>query len=183
VNAGAGGTGVTVGHYPLDPASPYFLDVLISCRHGAFHWAPVLGVSLLGLMWSLGRKNAWAGVLLAAFAAQVYLIGGLGLSHLAYGDGPPEPGWLHHWDDTPSFGMRYLAECAPIFALGLASLIEATRRRIGLLVWGAVLVPFALWNGMLIVAYGLETITRTGCLPYSDMLAGFRAVFHSILQR
>jgi len=40
-----------------------------------------------------------------------------------------------------------------------------------------------MWNGMLIVAYGLETITRTGCLPYADMLTGFRTVFRSILQR
>jgi hypothetical protein len=34
------------------------------------------------------------------------------------------------------------------------------------------LALFALWNGLLIVAYGFETITRSGCLPYSDMLRG-----------
>jgi hypothetical protein len=174
-------TAVSIAQYPVDLNSPYFWDVLFSCRHGAFHWAPLLGISLVGLTWALLRGSAWPGVLLGAFAANVYLIGGLGLSNIAYGGHQPPPGWLHHWDDAPSFGMRYLTECAPVFALGFACLMENLRRTLGPAIWTAIITSFATWNVLLIPAYGLETITRSGCLPYSEMLAGIAAVLRRLL--
>src|SRR5689334_16072724 len=44
-------SGVSVAQYPIDFSSPYFVQVLLSCRHGAFHWSPLLGVAVLGLLW------------------------------------------------------------------------------------------------------------------------------------
>lgn len=175
-------TALSVAQYPIDLTSPYFWDVLFSCRHGAFYWAPVLGMSLAGLVWASLNGNRWPAALLVAFAAHVYLIGGLGLSNIAYGGHQPAPGWLHHWDDAPSFGMRYLTECAPVFALGLACLMKAARRHVGPTGWTAILAPFVLWNVLLILAYGLETITRSGCLPYKDMFSGFAVALHRLLQ-
>jgi hypothetical protein len=127
---------------------------------------------MFGLIWMLRRGNGAAGVLLLALIANVYLIGGLGLSQVAYGTEPVSIGWLHHWDDAPSFGMRYLAECAPVFAFGLAGLLQAVHRHVHLVIWIAAFALAAIWNGLLIVAYGVQTITRSGCLPYSDMVKG-----------
>jgi hypothetical protein len=167
-----GHSAVTAAGYPIDLRSPFFLHVLFSCRHGAFYWAPVLGIGVLGLLLRSAHDRGWPIVLLLAFAANVYLIGGLGLSTVAYADRTVQLDWLHHWDNAPSFGMRYLAECAPLYALGLAHLIESSARYVRLRWWGAALLPFAVWNALLILAYGLGTITRSGCLPYSDMRAG-----------
>jgi len=183
--------GVTVAQYPVNFASPYFFEVLFSCRHGAFHWSPVLALGVLGLLWTLFAKpkvqlvtpRTWAAVLLATFAAHVYLMGGLGLSTVAYVADGMSSGWLHHWDDAPSFGMRYLSECAPIFAVGLACLMYATRRYLHVALWMIVLGVLAAWNGLLVVAYGMETITRSGCLPYSDMLSGFASILGKVLAR
>lgn len=184
IRAVHGHAAVTSAQYPLDPTSPYFFDVLFSCRHGAFHWAPLLGIGALGLVGAALRKNGWAIVPLLTLAAQVYLIGGLGLSTAASLAHPQPPGWLHHWGDAPSFGMRYLTECAPLLALGLAGAMQVTVKQIGLRVWIAGVLLFAVWNGLLIVAYGLETITRSGCLPYADMLTGtvaaVRALFSAL---
>jgi hypothetical protein len=180
LTVGSAGSGVSVAQYPLDPASPYFFSVLFSCRHGAFHWAPLLGMSVLGLFFA-ARRERWGLVLLVVLALNAWLIGGLSMAASAFGGHAAEPGWLHHWDDAPSFGMRYLTECAPVFALGLALLIGQTRRFVGLLGWSAVIAASAAWNAMLVVAYGLETITRSGCLPYGDMLEGIGRVFAKVL--
>jgi hypothetical protein len=181
MSTGHGQTSFAAAQYPIDFTSPYFFDVLFSCRHGAFHWAPVLGIGALGLLWAAYRRNGWAAVLLIAFAAHAYLIGGFGLSKVAYGDNPLPPGWLNHWDNAPSFGMRYLTECAPFFALGLGFLMQGTRARIKSSVWAVGLSLFALWNGLLIIAYGLETITRSRCLPYADMLTGIGAALRTLV--
>jgi hypothetical protein len=174
-------TGVSVAQYPIDFASPYFLDVLVSCRHGVFHWAPVLAIGLIGLTWAVRRGSGWAGVMLLAFLLNVYLIGAISLSTVAYGTHAPPPGWLHHWDDAPSFGMRYLSECTPLLGLGLATLIQASPpARTVRWIWVLGIAAFALWNALLIVSYGLETISRSGCLPYSDMLHGVGEVIRRI---
>jgi len=172
---------LSVANYPIDFASPYFFDVLLSCRHGTFYWAPVLGLGLLGLLWAVRRRQGWALVLLITLAAHTYLIGGLGLSNVAYADRPPSLGWLKHWDNAPSFGMRYLTECAVMFAPGLACLIQATRRYATASVWLVALLPFAIWNGLLILAYGLSTIDRSGCLPYTQMLSGIGTALRRLL--
>ena len=181
LTSGDHGRGTSVAQYPIDFASPYFGDVLLSCRHGAFHWAPLLGIALLGVVVALRHKEGWAGPMLLVFLLQTYLIGGLSLSTVGYSGNQPLSGWLHHWDDAPSFGMRYLTECAPIFALGLAYLIQQTRPLTGLIPWGAAIALAAGWNALLIVAYGLETITRSGCLAYSDMMHGFVMVIGKLV--
>jgi len=162
---------VTTAGYPVDLTSPYFFDVLFSCRHGAFHWAPLFGVATLGLPLLIARKqSAMAITLVLLLLANVYLIGGLGLSTQAYSGGRTTGDWLTHWDQAPSFGMRYLTECAPIFAIGLALLLDRARKRITLA--SCALALFALWNALLMLAYGLQTITRSGCLSYADAVRG-----------
>lgn len=161
---------VVAASYPVDLTSPFFMNVLFSCRHGAFFWAPVLGLGVIGLLIASARRSGWAMVLLAAVVLQTYLIGGLGLA--TSGDVAQSRNWLTHWSGAPSFGMRYLAECAPMFALGLTVLLRDTGRFLRPPAWIAAFAPLAIWNALLVIAYGLGTITRSECLPYDHMWFG-----------
>lgn len=161
---------VVAASYPVDLTSPFFMNVLFSCRHGAFYWAPVLAVGAIGLIVASVRRTGWAMVMVIAVVVQAYLIGGLGLA--TDGEVVQSKNWLTHWSGAPSFGMRYLAECAPMFALGLAAILNDTKRHIRMGVVIAVVTAFAAWNGLLVIAYGLDTITRSDCLPYTEMWSG-----------
>lgn len=169
---------VVAASYPVDLTSPFFIDVLFSCRHGAFYWAPLLGVAALWLLFASVRRTGWAMVLFMAVVLQTYLIGGLGLA--TSGEVAQSRNWLTHWSGAPSFGMRYLAECAPMFALGLAVLLRDTQRHIRLGAVIAIVTALALWNGLLVMAYGLDTITRSDCLPYNEMWSGIVQAIHII---
>ncbi len=173
--------GVVIGHYPFDLSSPYFFHVLFSSRHGTFYWAPALALGLIGLLWA-ARRQSWAWPLLTALLANVYLIGALGMaySELSTGTGY-EPDWNNHWNGAPSFGMRYLTECAPLFAIGLAVLIKSSTKWLGKLFWPLLLSLLVIWNGLLILAYGAETISRSYSLTYRDMLFGIIEAFKQIV--
>ena len=163
--AAPGAWQLQLGPYPFDLRSPYFWEVLWSCRHGAFHWAPLLALGVVGL---LAARN-WAWVLLAGFAAQVYLIGALGLIDSGY----RFDDWLNHWHGAPSFGMRYLTAAGALLAPGLALLLCRLRTVTGR-VWPAALLvaAAAAANGLLVLAYGLGTVSRSACVGYADMAAG-----------
>ena len=174
-------SGIVIGSYPFDLRSPYFLQVLFSCRHGAFYWAPVLAIGATGLVWS-ARQNLWAWPLLLIVLSQTYLIGALGLSYSGELSGPiRETNWNDHWGGAPSFGMRYLTECGPVFAVGLAVLIHDTAKWIKPMVWYLILVTFVIWNGLLIIAYGFGTISRSYCISYEDMIKGIAEALQRIL--
>lgn len=169
---------ILLGPYPFDLRSPFFFDVLFSPRHGALHWAPLLGVALLALLAALARAG-WAWALLLSFAAQVYLIGALGLA---------SPGftfdeWETHWRGAPAFGMRYLTEAGVLLAPGLALALAGVRRWPG---GGrlarAVLALAVLWNGLLIAAYGLRTVSRSAGVSYAEMLGGVGQALTRLLE-
>jgi len=170
---------LTIGKVPIDLKSPYFLDVLLSCRHGAFHWSPVFALGTLGLLVSAARRDTRAVTLLAVLAAQVYLIGGLGMLGSAPADGAGSPGWDNHWAGGTSFGMRYLTECTPFFAFGLTQLSASVHRLRWLLITG--LFALVCWNVLLILAYGLNTVSRSYCVTYSDMWKGIEDALKTLL--
>jgi hypothetical protein len=168
----AGGL-LMIGNYPLHLKSPYFFDVLFSCRHGAFYWAPVLALGLIGLIWAT-RRDAWPWVFLITIFCHVYLIGGLGISDLS-GRAVvfDTSNWNEHWKGGTSFGMRYLTECTPFFAVGLTALMQATGKRTTAdWWWRAALLLFVVWNGLLMLAYGLNTVSRSYCVTYVEMATG-----------
>jgi hypothetical protein len=121
----------------LDWSSPNFLNTLIDPGRGAFLWAPVLALGLLGLIWLARKDAALALLLLAGFLAQTYINGAFGTT----------------WHLRGAFGFRRLIECTPIFVLGLAALIEWLRPRLGA---GPILAVAALlvyWNVGLIAQW------------------------------
>jgi len=157
-----------VGAYAVDMRSPFFFEGFLSCRQGTFHWSPVLAAGLAGLAWAARTKQAWPWPLIATVLAHGWLIGGLRVA------GAPEGlDWNKHWDGATSFGMRYMVECIPLFALGLAVLVRsAVGTRAGMLCClgaGACLIA---WNGLLTLAYALGTISHSYCVTYAEMVKG-----------
>ena len=161
-----------LGNYPVNLKSPYFFDALFSCRHGAFHWAPVFALGTIGLILALRREARFI-ALFSVFVLQVYLIGGIGI---ADANGRPATfdlsNWNEHWKGGASFGMRYLTECTPIFALGLASLLNVFRMSIAPMISAIGLSVLVMWNGLLVLAYGLNTVSRSYCVTYGEMWGG-----------
>ncbi len=136
-------------------SSPNFLNTLIDPGRGAFVWAPVLALGLLGLVWLARRDALLAGLLLMGFLAQTYINGAFGTT----------------WHLRGAFGFRRLIECTPIFVLGLAALLAWLQPRTGrwpILIGAAALVA---WNVGLIAQF---TFIRPGVirreLVWEDML-------------
>jgi hypothetical protein len=172
-----------VGNYPVHLKSPFFFDVLFSCRHGAFHWAPILALGTIGLVWA-ARRESWALVLLAVLALQVYLIGGIGIADPSGRPATFDPSnWNDHWKGGTSFGMRYLTECTPIFAAGLVMLFNISRTDAAMMLWRVGLAGLVLWNGLLILAYGLGTVSRSYCVSYGDMYVGVTQALAKVFGR
>lgn len=164
ITGGSRGDTLTLAQNELDLASPHFFQVMFSCQHGAFYWAPVLGLGFGGLLWA-ARGATWARIFCLVFLGHVYLIGclqGLGGTN---------------WSGAHAFGMRYLAECSPLLAAGLAVLVHKASSRLARRGWIAILALAVTWNGLLILAYGKGTISRSECVTYRQMAAGvFRAL-------
>ena len=117
-------------------------EVLLSGFHGLYSWSPVTLAGTLGL-WLLRRRDpVVAAGAATAFALQVLVVGSYAT-----------------WWGGASFGARRFINCMPLFALGLAALLDAlpaARRRLGALA----LVAAIAWNFGLAVQYGTGMIPR-----------------------
>lgn len=142
---------------PINLTSPNFLNVLFSCQHGAFYWAPVLALGFVGLA-VLVRQSRWAVVLLATFLLNTLVIGAL--------EGPG------NWSGGHSFGMRYLSECTPFFAIGLSVLLARDSPWISRPIWLFLLGALVAWNLSLLVAFSLRTIDPIECVTFPEMARG-----------
>lgn len=159
-------TAAALGQSDLALSSPHFLDVLFSCKHGAFYWAPFLAVGFVGLLLAGVRRQRWAWVLVATILGHAYVVG-----------------TLHEiaWSAAAAFGMRYLTECAPLFALGLAALMTAGAARVRLAWWWGAAGVFAAGNGLLLAAYSLKTISQEACVPWPEMVDGVGRAIRLVL--
>jgi hypothetical protein len=101
------------GEEHLELLHPHVVDVLFSVRKGLFFWAPLLLLAVVGLPYL--RRYA-DGVFVPAVAF-------LGLSTWIISS------WSIWWYGG-SLGQRAFVEALPVFALGLAALIETVRGRV-----------------------------------------------------
>jgi hypothetical protein len=123
--------------------SPHFFEVLIDPGHGLFAWAPVLFVATAGLLLA-ARRGAGIVVLLAgALLLQVWINGA-----------------VESWTQAGAFGSRRFVSSTPVFAWGLAAVLEAARARTGraAVAFAAALVVW--WNLSLMVQFGLRLMDR-----------------------
>ena len=129
----------------LDLLRPHLLDVLFSVRKGLFFWSPLLLLAVAGLL------------LLRRVAPRLFVPS---VAYLAVHT------WLvaswETWWYGGSFGQRSFVEALPVFALGLASLVETARGRVArpVLLVGTVFLSFLAVHAML--AYWLEIIPVDG---------------------
>lgn len=162
----SGGSGLVLEQNAMDFASPHFLDALASCQHGLFYWTPVYLLGFAGLVWA-ARQARWPWAFLATILAHVYLIGTL-----------VEP---YNFSGGGLYGMRYLTECSPMMALGLAVLLDSGGKKAWLASWRLVLVLLIAWNALLIAAFSLRTISQHECVTFADMARGMGELISRIL--
>ena len=96
--------------HPIRWGAPDFTRELFSSDRGLFSWTPVVLLGVLGLFVFARHHKLFGALLLAAFVAQVYISSTI----LSVGHGP---------------GARKFTNCAVIFCIGLAALIDWLRRR------------------------------------------------------
>lgn len=100
---------VPAGDHPIYWDSRYFWDTLFHLDRGILTWTPLMAFALLGLLLLLRRDPRFAGLLLTAFALQVWINGTL---------------W---WGDH-GFGARRFSNSVVIMCVGLAAMLDWARR-------------------------------------------------------
>ena len=122
--------------------SPHFFQVLFDPGHGLFAWSPILLVAAAGLLLA-ARRGAGAGLLLAgALLLQVWINGA-----------------VESWTQAGAFGSRRFVSSTPVFAWGLAAVLEAALPRMGRAAVACALLV-AWWNVSLMVQFGLRLMDR-----------------------
>ena len=146
--------------------SPRIGAVLLSAGRGLFTWHPVFLLALAGLVLARGRSRSFALLGAVGFAAQWYLISS----------------W-HNWMQGDAFGGRMFIVCTPVFALGLAHLIEWAARRWS---WSTVYAlggALVIWNFLLFVEYRFSLATAPRSPTWYDLTIGRITFTVAFLQR
>ena len=108
--------------------SPHVLDFLFAARHGMLTWTPVYALALGGWVIWAARERRLPMLFTAAFVLAV-------LVNSSTSD----------WWGSDSFGQRRMLALTPLFAFGLAEIVDWFRRR-PLVPVAAGLALLALWN-------------------------------------
>ena len=125
---GSGFAGVVREQNLVAGVEPHVLDFLFAARHGMLTWTPLYALALLGWAeWGF-RERRFPLLFAAAFALAV-------LVNSTTSD----------WWGSDSFGQRRMLALTPLFAFGLAELVDWFRRR-PLVPVAAALALLALWN-------------------------------------
>ncbi len=128
--------------------SPHLVEVLFSTEHGLFLWHPILLFAVAGLFY-LGQSQPRLAVLFGAgILLQAYLIAA----------------WWW-WSQAYSFGGRMFIASLPMFAVGLAAVLQwALEQGASLLCWVTGL-GLVFWNALFFLQYRLGYISHGG--PYT----------------
>ncbi|HKV26026.1 MAG TPA: hypothetical protein VJN93_15640 [Candidatus Acidoferrum sp.] len=138
--------------------SPALFSILFSADHGLFSWTPILLLAVFGIFifWrSVPRLGA---AFLLALLAFYYFMA-------SYPD----------WQGISSYGNRFFVSLTPLFILGLAVFLERfTRffrtRHAALVAASIFLGCFVLWNGGLMLQWGIHLIPARGPVSFSQVV-------------
>ena len=108
--------------------SPHVMDFLFAARHGMLTWTPLYALAIAGWAAWAARERLVPGLFATAFTLAV-------LVNSTTAD----------WWGSDSFGQRRMLALTPLFALGLAEIVEWFRRR-PLVPIAAGLALLVLWN-------------------------------------
>ncbi len=132
--------------------NPKLFKVLFSAYRGLFIWHPVFLLSVIGLIFAYRRNRSVSLACLIGFLIQWYVISS----------------WSN-WQQGDAFGGRMFIVCTPIFALGLAHLIEWTVRRWS---WSVVYTfggMLLVWNFLLFLEYRFDLVTAQRPPTWRDL--------------
>ncbi len=139
-----------VAAHGTELASPALGDVLFSPDRGLFSWTPLLLLAVLGLVPFARRERQFGSLLIIALLLQTYI------------NATVE--WGGH-----GFGARRFANCALIFAFGLAALLHGMKRRPALA--PMLLVSIAvIGNVFFMVGMRAGDVPPTGTVRFRDMV-------------
>jgi hypothetical protein len=124
-------------------ASPHFLQVLFDPGHGLFAWSPVLLLATAGLVPAVRRAGAPTALLFLGLLLQVWINGA-----------------VESWTQAGAFGSRRFVSSTPVFAWGLAALVEAALPRLGRPAVAAAVGLVVWWNVSLMIQFGLRLMDR-----------------------
>ena len=137
---------------------PEIINLLFSSRHGLFSWHPITYLALIGIVLWLWKKTGPALGALLAFLAMLYL-------NSITGD----------WWAGDSFGMRRFVSMAPVFAVGIAVLIDRISerwRRVGdSAAWVCVLL-LVLLNISMAVRFFEADLQHDEAVGYGSIIGG-----------
>ncbi|MCC7355733.1 MAG: hypothetical protein IT330_18480 [Anaerolineae bacterium] len=150
--------------------SPQWIQVLFSGLHGLYTWHPLLLAATAGLVLLARRsprERRFTLLLVIGLLLQLYLISA----------------WREWWQGD-SFGGRMFISAMPIFALGLAALLD--RLSYGRYLTAVMLVSIVLlaWNGLFMLEYRLGCFSRSAPLSVSQVAtATFQCLPDFLLRR
>ena len=119
---------------------PYITDVLFSSNRGLLSWTPVITAALIGLVPFARHHGRVALVLAGGFLGQVWINGAVEI-----------------WWGGVGFGARRFANCAVVFAVGLAGLLAMVQRR-------PLIAPIVTFCGLLLFNTVFMVSYRNGTL-------------------
>ena len=134
---------------------PYMTDVLFSSNRGLLSWTPVVAAALIGLV-SFARRNWQVAIVLGGgFLGQLWVNGAVEV-----------------WWGGAGFGARRFANCALVFAVGLAGLLSTLQRRplIGPAVGLAALLVF---NAVFMLGYRSGRLPPTEGVTFDSVMSHF----------
>ncbi|HVR71226.1 MAG TPA: hypothetical protein VMT87_10315 [Vicinamibacteria bacterium] len=145
---------------------PHVLDFLFAARHGMLTWTPLYVAALAGWIVWAARERRVPALFATAFALSV-------LVNSTTSD----------WWGSESFGQRRMLAFTPLFALGLAEMLDWLRRR-PLVPIAAGLALLALWNLQFEYIYNSGLVAgRSQAIDLDRLLAAQVDVAHRRLVR
>ena len=130
---------------------PHITDVLFSSNRGLLSWTPVITAALIGLVFFARDHTRVALVLAGSFLAQVWINGSVEI-----------------WWGGVGFGARRFANCAVIFAVGLAGLLTTIQRR-PLIAPAVTLIALLLFNTVFMLGYRNGSLSPTEGVTFNSV--------------
>jgi hypothetical protein len=154
------------GHWILNPypagetftlLHPHWEALYSFNPHGLFPYAPVLLLSVAGLVPLWQRHRGWFWPVVVAVGLDTYLIAS----------------W-HQWDYGDGFGHRAFVDLLPVFAIPLAALFAAARSSRSRLALGTLAGLLTLTTALGTLSYWQGRLPHGGASPgaYLDALLG-----------
>jgi hypothetical protein len=152
---------VIYGHFLIIPPSAiklfwypkYLFYLLFSTKHGLFVWTPLILISLIGLYFFWKKNKELCICLTIPLILEMLFISS-----------------TSDWHGSWSYGIRSLTSCTLIFAVGLCAMMTALSRKIALKLIIIMLVPFILWNILLMTQIHYNHLLIDPDYPFAVIL-------------